>query len=520
MKHYLTLLLVAALALSGFFLVRAQAPTVTPDSAQSAPVATNVQTEAPIDSQLAGLAQDAANLQKQQNAPQDQDVKKQLEILQKQIETQQKMIQLLMKQVKDQPPPGGAPVQKLEVQVATLEARSVQAAQRYQELAQGVDNIVEHQDAVERYAPRLPWTLKQLFDPFDNNATPLTISGALSVGYSAPQHSPAGFSFNEFSPDFFIKLNDWIFMEAEISVGSGGAVEAPFAQVDFIVNDWLTVVAGKFVAPIGWFNERLNNPWINKLPSDPLTAMQVAPAFSMLGVQARGAFYLGCSPVKMEYALYVSNGLNLTPGTEGAPTINELANIAAMTNTENIISNEKTIGGRIGLWYPEAGVEVGLSGMTSGDYVAGGFEDSISLWAVDANYHKCNWDLRAEYAMCYQNAASFAGTAGLTANTIRRQGFYAQAAYRPRDAANKYLQNTELVYRYGYVNFKGIDPTALDPGAFDGPVDLPVRRQQNEIGINYYFYPRMVLKCAYQVNDEPGFHLHDNQFLTELAWGW
>ena len=51
-------------------------------------------------------------------------------------------------------------------------------------------------------------------------------------------------------------------------------------------------------------------------------------------------------------------------------------------------------------------------------------------------------------------------------------------------------------------------------------VDVPVRRQQNEFGINYYFYPRLVLKFAYQINDEPGFHLHDNQFLTELSWGW
>jgi hypothetical protein len=30
----------------------------------------------------------------------------------------------------------------------------------------------------------------------------------------------------------------------------------------------------------------------------------------------------------------------------------------------------------------------------------------------------------------------------------------------------------------------------------------------------------MVIKFAYQINDEPGFHLHDNQFITELAWGW
>jgi hypothetical protein len=82
------------------------------------------------------------------------------------------------------------------------------------------------------------------------------------------------------------------------------------------------------------------------------------------------------------------------------------------------------------------------------------------------------------------------------------------------------LQNLELVYRYCYVNFKGIDPTTLDLTTFTTPVDVPVRRQQHEFGVNYYFAPRLVLKCAYQVNDEPGFHLHDNQFITELAWGW
>jgi hypothetical protein len=30
----------------------------------------------------------------------------------------------------------------------------------------------------------------------------------------------------------------------------------------------------------------------------------------------------------------------------------------------------------------------------------------------------------------------------------------------------------------------------------------------------------MLLKLAYQINDEPTFHLHDNQFIAELAWGW
>jgi hypothetical protein len=152
--------------------------------------------------------------------------------------------------------------------------------------------------------------------------------------------------------------------------------------------------------------------------------------------------------------------------------------------------------------------------MYNGDYIAGGFEDSISLWAWDFNYHKDNWDFRLEYGMTWQQASNF------IPNNIRRQGFYGQVAYRPRDASNRYLRNIEGVYRYSYVDIRGIDPTTLDLTTFSTPVDVPVRRQQNEFGINYYFYPRMVLKCAYQINDEPGFHLHDNQFLTELAWGW
>ena len=292
------------------------------------------------------------------------------------------------------------------------------------------------------------------------------------------------------------------------------------------MNDSLTIIAGRFVAPIGFYNERLNNPWINKLPGDapgsgPLLWEQVLPPFALLGVQATGAFYLGCSPIKMEYAAYVSNGLNLTPATAGSPTIDELANLENMTDTFNIITDSKAVGGRLGFWWPEAGLETGFSAMYNGNYIAGGLPESMSLWAVDFNYHKGNWDARAEYGMMYQQAQPFLNSVNsLPLTDITRQGFNGQIAYRPRDSHNKYLQNVELIYRYGYVNFTGIDPTTLDLTTYATPMDVPVRRQQNEVGIDYYFYPRMVLKCAYQINDEPGFHLHDNQFLAELAWGW
>jgi len=159
------------------------------------------------------------------------------------------------------------------------------------------------------------------------------------------------------------------------------------------------------------------------------------------------------------------------------------------------------------------GMEAGISGLYNGDYVAS-FEDSICLYAVDLNYHHGDWDWRGEYGMTWQEAGSFG------APNIRRQGFYTQIAYRPRDCSCKYIANTELIYRYSYVDFRGIDPTTLDLTTFSTPQDVPVRRQQHEFGVDYWFYPRCVLKVAYQLNDEPGFHLHDNMFVTEFAWGW
>ena len=478
--------------------------------------------------QIDDLHKEQAALQK---GEQTEDQKKRIELLQKQVETLEKMVRLLADQLKKQPGAGPG-LEQLQIQAATLDARSVQAARRDQELAGAIDDLREHLDAEQRYGPRLPAQLKELFLLSGNNESPLSIYGALSFGYSkilgdsitaangaGRSSTPGGFYFGEFTPDFLLKLNDWIFLEAELSVGSTGSVNVgSFAQADFFLTDWLTIIGGRFVAPIGFYNERLNNPWINKLPADapgsaPLPWLQVLPPMSLLGVQATGSFYLGCSPFKLEYAAYVTNGLNLT---NSSPALNDLANFENFQNTFNIISNELAFGGRIGLWWPEVGLEAGISAMHSGDYIAGGSEDSISLFAVDLNYHKGNWDLRAEYGYTHQQTAPFLD------QNITRQGFYAQVAYRPRDCGIRYLEDVEAVYRYSYVDFKGIDPTMLDltMGTFATPVDVPVRRQQNEIGVNYYFAPRLVLKCAYQINDEFNFHLHDNQFLAELDWGW
>ncbi len=181
--------------------------------------------------------------------PQDEDLKKKIDLLEKHIDTLEKLVKLLAEQMKKAP--GGPAMEQLQAQAATLEGRSVQAARRDVELAEAVDDLREHADAQERYGPQLPAQLKELFLPSGNNETPLSIYGALSVGYSkilgnpttaangaGRNPTPGGFYFGEFTPDFLLKLNDWIFLEAEIAVNGDGSVSAgAFAQADFFIND-------------------------------------------------------------------------------------------------------------------------------------------------------------------------------------------------------------------------------------------------------------------------------------------
>jgi hypothetical protein len=316
-------------------------------------------------------------LQKAQGAAQqDEKLPKKLELLQKQLEVQQKEIELLKEQVQ-QRPLAGSPVEKLQTQVATLEARSTQAARRDQELAQGIDNLTEHLDAEERNGPRLPATLKELFLPSQTNETPLSIYGTLVAGYQLfPSKAGEGeFFFDGLEPIFLLQLNDKMLLEAELEFRADG-VEVGYAQMDYIVNDWLTLVGGRFLAPIGFFNERLHPAWINKLPDFPLMMRQVSLAdFSLNGVQARGAHYLCCSPLKLEYSVFLANGL----GVPGTGQLTDLADLGALKDTTHDVNEAMAFGGRVGLWWPEVGFAGGLSAFFNRAYAEDAGTD-INLW--------------------------------------------------------------------------------------------------------------------------------------------
>jgi hypothetical protein len=438
---------------------------------------------------------------------QGQDRLKQLtDLQQKEIDVLEQQSKLVAEQLEQQAPA----IEKLQGQTATLESREKQAAQRDWDLDDAHNSLKDSFDALQRNPPWLPAPLKELFTPSGNNATPLSIYSDMATGYNLfNQKRGAGqFSFQQFSPYFLIQFNKRMLLSAQPSFTPGGAGLVQ-AQLDIFINDWLTADVGYFLAPIGFWNERLDPVWINKLPDAPLVMRQVIPDnLTISGLQFRGAKYLFGSPIKMEYAIFASNGLGVPGGAK------ELAwaNLGALSGTTSGVNNAAAYGGRIGFWIPTHGINFGVSEFVNSPYSK---TDGavVSIWQPYFNYHRGNWDFRFEYGNNYEYTKTFIG------DNIDRKGFYTQLAYRDYQSLKKHMQRLEYVFRYSETTFRGINQAGVvaDASMLGTPMNVPVDRNQYTIGINYYLYASSILKFAYEINSEVHQSLHDNLFMFQFA---
>ena len=448
----------------------------------------------------------APNAAAAQNA-QGQDRQKQLtDLQQKEIGLLEQQSKLLAEELEQQAPA----IEKLQGQTATLESREKQAAQRDWELDNAFDSLNDSVDAQQRNPPWLPAPLKELFTPSGNNATPLSIYSDMYTGYNLfnQQRGAGQFSFQTFAPFFLIQLNKRMLLSAQPGFTPAG-VGLIQAQLDLFINDWLTADVGYFLAPIGFWSERLDPSWINKLPDAPLVMRQVIPdGLTVSGLQFRGAKYLFGSPIKMEYAIFASNGLGV-PG--GSKAVN-WANLGSLSGTTSGVNNAAAYGGRIGFWIPTRGINFGVSEFVNSPYSK---TDGavVSIWQPYFNYHRGNWDFRFEYGNNYEYTKTFIG------NNIDRTGFYTQLAYRNYQSLKKHSQRLEYVFRYSETTFHGINQAeaAANANLFGNPMNVPVDRNQYTIGINYYLYASTVLKFAYEINSEVHQNLHDNLFMVQFA---
>lgn len=441
---------------------------------------------------------------KEEHAREVERQQKQAELQQKQIEVLERTAQLLADQIRKQTP-AATTLDALESKAAVQEARSRQSARRDADLADVIDGLGEDLDAVDR-RNRLPYTARELFLPTQANETPLAIYGQIVGGYSKQNGRSGLFGSPVFGPWFLLQLNNKFLLEVNLDFSTSG-VGIGQAQLDWFLADWLTLSAGRFLTPIGSFNERLGPEWINKLPDIPVMFRQVVPLTSTDGLQLRGARYLGDLPLKVEYSAYAGNGFQFA---QRPTALTQVADIQGLTGNPDEVTSA-AYGGRVGLWAPLPGLNFGVSGYTNGIYSPGS-KNHYDIVDFDFNYHRGNWDFRAEVAHNHQQATSFLG------HNIDRRGAYAQVAYRDYPSPHRYLRNLEYVFRYGFADFHGINAARLDQTAFGSTFDVPVTRNQYTFGVNYYFYPSMALKLAYEINRERGLKLSDDIFLAQAVW--
>lgn len=185
------------------------------------------------------------------------------------------------------------------------------------------------------------------------------LSGYGAVTYTNTRESGVNDSFDlvRFNPIFHYQFLDTVLLESELelNINSDGSTETKleYLSVDFLLNDYLALVAGKFLSPLGQFRQNLHPLWINKLASAPpgFGEDQALP-MSEIGLQLRGGAPIGAA--RLNYAVYVGNG----------PELEAMGGEIEAIMTDGVTRDQdgrKVIGARIGI-LPIPGIEIGVSG--------------------------------------------------------------------------------------------------------------------------------------------------------------
>ncbi len=353
--------------------------------------------------------------------------------------------------------------------------------------------------------------LKKNIDAAGEWKTPnslIHLAGYADVGYVNGDIDDGSFNIGMFSPIFHFQYRDIVMLESELELelSPDGETEIgiEYLTLDYFINDYVALVGGLFLSPIGQFRQNLHPSWINKLPSAPPGfGHDGAAPTSDVGIQLRGAFPLG--RMRSNYAVYVGNGPELNSVFEDGEF--ELEGIEAEGfGTDG--DGEKVFGGRFAI-LPFSSLEIGVSGAT-GKATVTGLEDEdtgeiseiegetardYDVIGADFSWTRKDLNIRGEYVRSKIGEIA----TGLTASEGGEwTSWYTQAAWR--FPSTKF----EAVLRYT---------------DFDSP-HASHDQQQWALGLNYLITNSFIAKVAYEFNDGiEGSTANSDRMMLQLAYG-
>lgn len=384
------------------------------------------------------------------------------------------------------------PMETLQRQVETLQKQLDELRSQMQQQREAAAQTQETQKELKTLKQEVREVSKIHSEWKDANSV-AHLAGYGAVGYTDAENGDGTFNPVTFNPIFHYQYKDLFLLEAEleIAVDDTGATETvlEYGAIDWFVNDYAVLQAGKFLSPIGQFRQNLHPAWINKFASAPPGfGHDGAAPLSDVGVQVRGGLPVGDS-MRINYAAYASNGPKVT--LDGS----EIHAVDSEGSTGNE-DGELVFGGRVG-FLPMPALEIGVSA-ARGDVGPEGEQALLrdyKVYGADFSWRPGTaWDVRGEYVKTEvgSNAASAAP------DGAEWKTWYLQGAYRILPT------KWEAVLRYGDFN---------SPHADDD-------QEQWGVGVNYWFAPNAVAKLGYEFNSGlTDAATDDNRLLLQLAYG-
>jgi hypothetical protein len=396
-------------------------------------------------------------------------------------------------------------IQKLKDQIGATQKTTDETQKKVEETQKKVEETQQTAtaaaEAVAKVQPIAPVPSEGILATHN-----VSLVGDAEVQFGKTEGQHGSFVLADFAPIFLYRAGDSVLFEAGFDIGlhnnfdstgtnraagSSTSVDVSFATLDYLFNDYVTLVAGDMLLPLGTYSER-SAGWLNKFPDDPLPR-SVLPG-SGIGVQLRGSKAIGDSGQMVTYAIYGVNGPSSADGTGDATALDLGGNVGDTANWHS----DPSAGGRIGWFYPwkaHYDVELGLSGQS------GTWDDAgKQLWSatvVDAALHLSPYiEAKGEYVYTWEETDD--------RGTLSPQGWWVQVGYKlgGLELDLPMINSLELVYRYDQVN--------------DG---LGTVTDRNSLGCVYYITNTFQFEGDYEFVRSTDSTQAKNQLIVQLSYG-
>src|ERR1035438_2530361 len=242
-------------------------------------------------------------------------------------------------------------VQKLAEQVQNLQQTNVireqvheQDVQKIQQLekklaeTQQVATNAEQNSIEAAHAQAQPQSRQPIDEATVNHNFQILGDAEIQYVKAAGQHG--AFSLADFAPIFLYRGGENILFEAGFDTtiannapargGYHDTLNLSFAQLDYVMNNYVTLCAGDLVLPLGTYTER-GAGWLNKIPDNPLAVDALIPG-SGVGAELRGAVPLGESGKLFNYAVFCVDGPGSADGTGSAGMLDLGGNVGVRSD--------------------------------------------------------------------------------------------------------------------------------------------------------------------------------------------